>query len=238
VDFSTTKNILETLSGVGIEELVIEPIDKNKSRLRGANKERNIIVFDEVDNQLSGLPLGIMSVKAFLSRLELFDPDKASISVTNDSTVINNVAIKEGRKKASYKCADPSHLAVPKKIPGNLESTATITMSKERVDYLSQAITSLSYTGNKAERIVTVSIKDEVMSLSIFDGEDDTFSDEIECVGAADSPKAAWEVNPFLRVLKKSAEQSEDDTARWHITEHGIAVFVVGTYNIIVAPVA
>jgi hypothetical protein len=238
VDFSTTKNILETLSGVGIEELVIEPLDKTKSRLRGANKERNIIVFDEVDNQLSDLPLGVMSVKGFLSRLDLFDPDKASISLTDDSTMINNVLIKQGRKKASYKTADPRHLAVPKKIPGNLESDVNIVLSKETIDYLSQAITSMSYTGAKAERTISLTISNETMTISIFDGEDDTFSDEIACDGASDSPKSSWEVIPFLRVLKKSVELSNDDIGTFHITEHGIAVFQVGEREIIVAPVA
>lgn len=240
MDFVKLKEILEIVAGVGIEELVIEPIDPQRTRLRGANKERNIIIYDEVDDAVSDLPMGLMSVRALLSRLDLFDPDKAKIETTDDKKLINNVTIKQGRKKASYKCADPTHLAVPKKIPGNLDSDNKIELEKDFVDYISQVITSMSYTGAKAERTISLSVTDEKMKISIFDGEDDTFTDERSCEGSgvSDFSKSSWEVHPFLKVLKKSVEQDNDALAKFSVTEHGIAVFSVGDYSIIVAPVA
>jgi len=240
MDFVKLKEILEVVSGVGIEELVIEPIEPQRTRLRGANRERNVIIYDELDEVVSDLPLGIMSVKALLSRLELFDPDKARIETSHDEKLINNLSVKQGRKKVSYKCAALQHLAVPKKIPGNLESDNKLELKKEFVNYLSQVITSMSYTGNRAEKTISLSVTDKKMKVSIFDGEDDTFTDEVSCEdsGVSDFSKSSWEVSPFLKVLKKSVEQVEDDIARFHITEHGIAVFNVGSYSIIVAPVA
>lgn len=239
MDFTETKNVLAVIESVGIDELVID-IDEEEDNtlLRGANKDHNIIIFDHLDSKLSEHPIGVQSVRGLLSRLNLFDHNKASIETDDDGDRITNIKMKEGRKKASYRCSHSDNLAVPKQIPGNLESENRIELSKEFVDYLSQAVQSMSYTGNREERVIRISIKNEVMSITVFDGEDDSFSDEVSVDGVDDVQQCAWEVAPFQKVLKRSVESSFDESAHFHITEHGVAVIQVGVLNIMIAPVA
>jgi len=234
----TIKHVLEVLSSVGVEETVFEPTDDGKTQIRGSNKDRTIIVFDTIDEQIGKHPMGVQSVKGLLSRIQLFDDSKASIEYEDSDDVVTNIKVKQGRKKVSYRCADPSSVIAPKKVPGDMDEEDRIAFDKEYTDYLSQAIASMSYTGDKAERTISISVSDEgTASVSIFDGEDDSFTDEIS-VEYDKTDKASWEVVPFQRVMKQSVERSDDDQCTLFVTEHGVAVFDVDILKIIVAPVA
>lgn len=233
---NSIKHVLEVLTSVGIDEVVFEPTDSGGTKLRGANKDQNIIVFDTIDENITDHPMGVQSVKGLLSRIQLFDDSKASIEFEDNDELITDIKVKQGRKKVSYRCAAPSNVLAPKRVPGDFDSDDRIELEKEYTDYISQAISSMSYTGDKAERTISIGVEDNSATFNIFDGEDDSFSD-VKTVDYPDSDKAYWEVVPFQRVMKQSVEQSTEGKASFFITEHGIAVFSVSNLKIIVAPV-
>lgn len=230
------KNILEILDSVGIEEVIFEPTEEG-TRLRGSNKDQNVVVFHEIPDEIVESPMGLQSVKGLLSRINLFDDDKANMDFEVSGDSVANILIKQGRKKASYKCNEPEHIVAPKRIPGEMNMDSPLSFNGDYVDYLGQAFSSMGYTGEKAERSISIGIKDSTMSINVYDGEDDSFNDNIE-VESDDVDTASWEVVPFQRVMKQSVLGSTDRTARFTITEHGVAVFDVAGINIIVAPIA
>jgi len=241
MNLSDIKSVLDTISLVGIEEVVMEPSEKG-TLIRGANKECNIIIYDDLSLQISELPLGIQSVRGLLSRIDLFDETKCELSSKDNKTVITDLLLKQGRKKASFKCAEPSHLTVPSMVPGNLDNGNHFVFSKKYIDDLNQAFAAMAFTGTKNERTVSIEVKDDETTISIYDGESDTFSDVLD-VGenmVTLTGKFSWEVAPFQRVLKQAIGPNENniEVASFVVTEHGIAIFEVGGLSIIVAPVS
>jgi hypothetical protein len=236
LDIHLLKTLLEVLSSVGVEEAVVEP-SEDGTLVRGANKDRSVIIYHTIPDSLLECPMGIQSVKGMLSRLELFDSTKSAITTTTHNDLISDLTVKQGRKKASYKCAEPSALTVPKKVPGDLSIVKEITFDKAYVDYLSQAITAMSYTGSKQERSISISVKAGDLELTIFDGEDDSFVDEMKVDDFEDTKKISWDVQPFQRVLKQSLE-CRGESAAFTISEHGIAVFDLSLINVLVAPIS
>lgn len=235
MDIHLVKNILDVLHSVGIEEAVLEPA-KEGTLIRGANKDLNVIVFHTIPDVLVEKTLGIQSIRGLLSRLQLFDTTKASIALSDDGNCVVDIVIKQGRKKASYKCASPSNLMIPKKIPGDLNIVNKLVFERAYVDHISQAVTAMSYTGSKSERNVTINVKDNIAEFSIYDGEDDTFTDEVEVDFPDMSKQATWDVAPFQRVLKQSLD-ANNENAIFTITEFGIAVFDLSIINVLVAPI-
>lgn len=234
MDIIEVKELLRVMDKVGISEVVFEPTDEGKTRLRGANREKNITIFDEVDVSLVDLPMGIQSVKGLLSRVSLFDEDKASMTTKDNGDIITDITIKEGRKKAGFKSAVPKHLAVPDLVPGALESEERITLEESYVKYLSTAITSMSYTGEKKERTISLTSEDGKAEITIYDGEDDSFQDTLEDSEYNLDDVASWEVVPFERVMKASLEETGDAT--FFVTDHHIAIFDLGIFNVMIVP--
>ncbi len=238
MDIKLLKNVLSVMDGVGINEAVLEPNSSGGTRIRAANKDRNIIVFDEISDHLVDMPMGIQSVRGLLSRINLFDAEKASMTFTDNGEIIRESTIKMGRKRAGFKFARPDKLGVPKMIPGDLSMETFISFSDEYVKYLSTAITAMSYTGDKKERTISLLTEgDDSAIINIYDGEDDSFNDTIEDCPISVSEKASWEVVPFERVLKSAVDWSETNTAKLSVTEHHIAVFEVGTIKVMVGPI-
>lgn len=235
MDIRTIKTLLEVLTSVGIEEAVLENVEDG-TLVRGSNKDMNVVVFHTIPEQLVDSIMGIQSVKGLLSRLQLFDVNKAVITLNTANDRIVDLVIKQGRKKASYRCAEAKQLSVPKKIPGDLTIVDKIEFGREYVDHLMHAITAMSYTGTKAERSISISVKDGVGEFSIFDGENDTFTDEFP-VEFPDTQPVSWDVAPFHRVMKQSLEANTEN-AIFTITEYGIIVFDLSFINVLVAPVA
>lgn len=235
MDIRVVKTLLEVLASVGIEEAVLEKVEDG-TLVRGANKDTNIIVYHTIPENLVDTVMGIQSVKGLLSRLQLFDVNKAAITLNTANDRIVDLFIKQGKKKASYRCAEASKLTVPKKIPGDLSIVSPIKFDRAYVDHIMHAITAMSYTGSKAERYIGLAVKDKVAEFSIYDGESDTFTDEF-AVDFRDIRNTCWDVAPFQRVMKQSLE-TNNEHAVFTITEHGIVVFDLSFINILVAPVS
>ena len=258
MDIIQLKQILETLNSVGINEMVIEPTEKDgvkNTLIRGSNRDRNVVVYHEIpDLNLTDTVIGIQSVNGLLSRINLFDEAKASIELDVTGAMVGTILVKQGRKKATYRCADPSTLNAPSRIPGELKVSLdnAIMLSKDNVNFLGQAISSMSLTGNKEERNITMQVEDGNLTVKIVDGEDDSFTEVMEGVGGDNTERGVWDVGSFLRVMKKSSETSdiafrriigsdaevEDGGVLFSISEFRVAVFAVADLDILVIPVA
>lgn len=233
------KTLLTTLASVGIEEAVIEnPEDENVevSRIRGANKEGNIIVFHDIDGVFfPEAPMGTQTVKGLLSRIELFDESKAEVLHTVTNGVVKNLTIKQGRKKASFTCSDPKNLTLPAKVPA-FDMDNQYVLTSEMIALLNAAISAMSMTGSKADRYLSIGVKDSVMSVNIFDGEDDSFNDEFQLEdGVDDAPTFSWDVPAFHRVMRES-ESANSGSAVFNVSKHGIAIFNIGMVNVLLPP--
>lgn len=237
MSLTTLADVLKTMDSVGITEAVFEPDTNGGTLIRAANKDRNIIVFDTIPDEVVDMPMGIQSIKGLLGRIMLFDLDKASLDFKDNGTEISDLTIKQSRKKATFRFADTTRLNVPKKVPEE-DSPDGMLLSKTYVDYINNAIGAMSYTGTKQTQTISISIDNGVAELSVYDGESDTFTDHFD-TEASDVSKGVWEVAPFKTVMNQSAKHNDDDEAIISIRPtHKIAVFHVGMIDVMVSPIA
>lgn len=233
---SDLKLILETLSSVGIDEAIIEPTEQG-SIIRAANSTGNIIIYDEVPETISEYPLGIQSVRGLLSRINLFDVDKCSSELDDNGTYVRDIKIKEGRKSATFRFCPPSNIHAPRSAP-DTEESEVLTLSNEYVKYLGQAITSMSFTGEKEERTISLKGTERGLVVKISDGEDDSFNELVEGIDT-ETITGVWEVVPFQRVMNKSSEyNTPDKSALFTIDSIGIITFDLSSMKVKIAPMA
>lgn len=238
MNIEQTRELLDILMSVGIEEVVVEP-HEDKTRIRGTNKDQSIIIFYVSDQYTApDFPLGIQSVRALNSRVALFD-DTATIKIepNRTETQINCLNFKQGRRSVSYRCGNVGDLNPPTRIPGDmaLDPDDSIILTKEYVEYLSNVISSISQTGQKGAQTVSIGIADGVATITVYDGEDDSFVDQIDAEGLEDKAIASWEMAAFQRVMKQSLGKETETCVT--IAERGVAVFPVGNLNILVRPI-
>lgn len=232
---SELKNLLENLASVGIESTIIEP-EENGIRIRASDSSRSIIVFDSVEmGPFTDRPIGVQSVRALLTRLNLF-PNDAKVEFETDDESVVNISIKKGRKKASYRCASPQMLAVPTQALDDLDirEDNAITLTKEYVGQINNVIQSISMTGSKENQTVSILVKDSNASLIIYDGEDDSFNDTIENVSMESCERATWDIKSFHKVMRESITGNDETT--FGISSFGTATFNVGLVSVIVCP--
>ena len=249
------KTVLETLNSVGIAEAIFEP-HENGTLIKASNKDRTVICFHVVAGLESPVKttIAVQSVNALLSRLNLFDCDKADLEIDLDNHGnAGSIQIKEKRKKLTYHCSNPSLINVPHRIPGNVVITGdnSIKIPSKYVDFLAQVTTSMTLTGKKEERGISLMVKDSVLEVAITDGEDDTFKEAIEGFNVPDTLKGKWDVSAFIRVLRKAGDTStivqsrlgcedkeDDGSVRMIITQYRVAAFAVADLDIMVVPLA
>lgn len=241
MDIREVKELLTELDSIGIVEVALDPIEGG-TQIRGTSRNRDIVVFyDLLDLHLSDYSIGVGSVKGLLSRMQLFDEDKAKVEILpsrGDEVVVGSLNIKQGRKKATYRCSHHSTLLIPKKLPCDVTLNNPIRFDKTYVEYLKNAISSMSHTGDKAERIISVEVESGDVTLTIFDGEDDSFVDVTEKTGTGTVSASRWDVAPFQKLLNQSLFTSLDEHATFGIEpESGIAVFKLAFFDALVPPV-
>lgn len=233
MDVKQTIHLLQELADIGITEAVIEPVEGG-TRVRGSNKNRNTLVFKTLDFDLVEVPIGVQSVRGLLSRINLFDVEKAVITTTHNNRHAQSISIKQGRRKASFRCGDPELAAVPKAVPDcGITDENRITFTPDYVEYLSSAIGAMSFTGINAERSMAAKVHDGEMTVTINDGEDDSFVDnkEMDIVDC----RGIWEIAPFEKLMKLSSQYINGE-AEWSISEHGVAVFRIGCLDAMIPP--
>ena len=232
------KDILEELISVGIDEVVFEPKEEG-TLIRGASHDHNTIVFDNYPEKLVSSPLGIQSVRAFHSRISLFELEKATVNFVNSSKSdkIISIEIKQGRRKITYKPASPAQVSAPRTMPPMNFVGNEVEFTKEAVNSMMNVFSSIAMTGKKEEQHVAIAVTNGELELAIFDGEDDSFVDKYDVEGD-DIQRAHWSMEPFKRVIKQAAERTTDKSAKMSITEQGIVVFDMIHISVMVAPLA
>jgi len=236
------KDILEQLNSLGISEAIIEPHTndgKDYTRVRAGNKDHSIMIFDEIEGKLAEKKLAISSVKGLQTRLALFNEEKASVTVSYRDSYVSNIEIKEGKRKASYTLSHPNIILAPKMMPEFNIVGDVITFDEKFISSLMDVFTSLGFTGNKEEsRIAIKSVKDE-MTLTVFDGETDSFVETfaLDEVPKEDIPTTQWEVGAFKLALMKASATTIDKSVSFVVTDIHTAVFESAPLSVIVAPV-
>lgn len=242
------RDILESLNGVGITEVVMNPTDKG-ALVSGSNRERSVVCFHEVDGfDVGGKSLAIQNVNALLSRVSLFND--AEVDNVDDGGYYRTLNFKEGRRKASYHCADRKHIMVPRQAPGETNITAEngIVLQPEHVEFIGQAVSSMSLTGNREAASISMNVKAGDLYISIFDGQDDKVTEVIHGVGKYDTDLGTWGIEALHRVLRRASQSSEVVGSRigiempkgsvvFCITEYRVAVIGVAGIDVLVIPV-
>ena len=223
------RSILSSLQKIGIKRCVFTPSEEGL-RISGSSKDDNVIVFDTIDTDIIDVPMGVNDISALLSRVDLFD-DSATI-VVDSSDCVDSLTIKKARKKVTFHCQEPSTLTVPKKIPPLSPDTESVKLSEEYVTTLNKVVSSISKTGNKKEANISIDITDGNVKLTVYDGEHDSFVDDIE-IDITQTAQASFETSAFTHILKESLT---DDGVEFIISDFGFAVFAVDGIDVIVAP--
>lgn len=239
MDITTFKSLLTTMNEVGIVRCVFEPTDDGGTMARGSNKEKSVVIYHKFDESLVDLPVGIQSVAGFLSRMELFDEEKSKIELEDNGEIIISATIKQGRKKASFRFADPhskTAMPVPSKVPGVFEMTNCIELDEQYAKYLSSAFTAMGFTGDKAKRTISFRSSDEGAKLRVTDGEHDSFVDTIESEVDIDG-EVTWDVVSFDRLMKASQNNRPDKKAVFSVNEQHVGVFDLSGVYALAVPV-
>jgi len=235
------KDILEQLTSLGISEAIIDPITidgNDHTQVRAGNKDHSILIFDSIEGKLSDKAMAIASVRGLQTRLALFNEDKASVIVTNGSTFVSSIEIKEGKRKASFTMSHPNMILYPKVMPEYEILGDVINFSKEFIDYLMEVFNSISFTGKRENRKISIKSGNGELIINVSDGESDSFTETFPSdVAENDIPTTQWEVEAFKMALKKSSECDVDKKVSFFITNIGTAVMTAQPLSVIVAPI-
>ena len=243
MNFNKIKEILDILSRVGVEEVAIESAETEhgtiNTTVRGASADRQIVVHHTFEEDLiDGVTIGIAALKPFLSRLNLFDMDKIKVSFdgTQEDGSVEQLTIKEGKRKITYRCYDIDYLGVPSQIPNNLATDDKFDFDNERVLYWIKVGNSLLQTArDKEETKVSFSYDDSTIKISIVDGED-KYEEEIE-MNDIDLPSVdftRWSLVPFSKLMKEAL--AHGDRVKFGVTENGVAVVRMSDIDIALSP--
>lgn len=234
------KLILETLQSVGIINCSIEPIenDESNSLIRGADKNGEIAVYDTIPYRFSDSAIGIYSVNMLLSRVNLFDTEKASFKFEEGTVFNKGITIKQGNRKASYRFMDPSRLSIPT-IPQNIEEKEFCGISQESVKLLEKAMAAMARPNSYKESGYIKLISDgdsPLISVKIYDGDDDTYVDEIETLDETTlDHSGSWDIDPFKLCLSRSSKAGNGE-AIMQVNENGVIIMDIGAFNVCIPP--
>lgn len=230
------ESVLQSLADVGIEDIVFTPVDDHSCIVRGANAEQIAVVYHTISMQLFDHEVAIQGANSFLSRLRLFDLDKVKLEYETRDDYISLVRFSQGRRKTSIRMGNPKHMYAPSRVPGLDNLTNHIVLTKVVIDKLLREIASVGLTGKKDEQHITISVTDGELTYSLYNGEDDRFSDKIECDGVSDFTPLVWDMKNFTRVLRKSIDKG-GESITISLTPMGAMVFPMGVVNVVTAPI-
>lgn len=237
MEINELKLLLEDLQSVGIQSAIFEP-NNGVTRVRGTDKDHNIVVFCDTEFYLSDSTIAINDIRSLLSRVRLFDDNKTKIEELSTDDVMDVLTFKEGRKKTTYQCSDVAGIKVPTQIPEVVEfkDENIIKLDDKYVTYFNNAISSISQTVSVSPSHVSIEVKNHEATISVSDGETDSFSDVIEDVGVKEVLRSSWEAVPFSKVMRQAGVEGQDYAQLVVTKQYGFAVFKVGFVEVIVTP--
>lgn len=223
MDLVKTKRILEIMKGVNITEAGIFAEGDEKNQIRGITEDKMIIMFTDVDRFID-TGVGILSVKGLLSRLTLFNEEKMGVDLkTKDSkktgdTYVNQIIVKEGRRRSNVTTTDPNMMAVPTKYPDS-ERVFTAGFTKEYIDYINKMKASVTTSSSSettlyAELHFNPDSDGSAVDFSIgggYDDFDDSIEAEVEEKFVGKNFSVQWKIDPFIRAMKQASTTVEND---------------------------
>lgn len=241
MDISTMKTILEIVNGVKIEELALIPTE-NGTLVSGIAPDKTAAIFTEIPEKIEDLPMGILSVKGMLSRMNLFDLEKVSVEPTNKEKsgepYVAALSFKQGRKKSYAVTTHPKMLRVPKEFP-DTEPCFQIGLSKEYINYLKKVVSSIQTVSRKEVFFGLEYDGGDEAELSII-GDDDTFREPISAIGVEGekrSMKISWEVSGVILTLTQAIQWiQEDEDVLIDVDHLGVGKVSVGMLEVLLPP--
>ena len=235
--FDKLESILQAVSDVGIDEIIIEPVGE-KSLIRGTNSDNLIILFDHVGTKLFDHDIAIQGVKSFLSRIRLFDKDKVKLETelrNGDSTYISVLHLKQGRRKTTFRMGKPKSIHTVTHAPGVDNIAASFKLSKADIEKMLREIQSIGQTGSAIEQTITFQAENGEVHYSLYNGEDDKFDDKIQTDVDSFDP-VVYDMKNFTRVLRKSLDVKKDEV-EVKLIEIMALRFDMGDVDVILAPI-
>jgi hypothetical protein len=240
--YNELMTILDVVSSVGVNTIVIEPNEEGGSRIRGRDKSSQILILDNIPDRICEYPIGVGRVDILKSRLKLFSPDAGGevfLSFQDNAGVVSKIDIKQGRKKSSYHCSNIRALGTPSLIPGGTSVTEdnAITITPEYGQALCKALESIMIGFNDEMAYVQFNKEPDSteISVNIYDGLSDNFTDIIPDASTKLACSHSWSIVQFRTVLKEALRQNTPIALG--ISEIGSLIVPIGGFiNVLIAP--
>lgn len=224
---------LTKVNHVGIDEVVVSPVDEETVHFSGINENRTIVVFSDLSNKdrLTDNAMGIHSVSTLLKRLNLFDLDKVNETVDDNESFVKRLGIKQGKMNVSYTFSDPSNCQVPKTVSKD-DIISTIRFDKDTFGKFQKAMSAM-VTGVK-DATIRFEGRDSEVHVTVHDGVSDAYNDVL----GDNTSDEDWGTTTLTKsvevVLKESLKYSDEVTLNFG--SHGLIYVLVDGLEFIILP--
>lgn len=241
------KRVFDIINGSDIKKCAI--LDAGETnQIRGISEDRTTIIFTEVPKFIEKADVGIISVPSLLSRLNLFDEQKAKVAVNvregQNGDYISSMVVSEGRRRSTVKTNDPENMKgeIPKKYP-EAKTMMTIYMETPYIRMLDQMRSSIKTVAGQDDFYIRVGYKagsENEIDFSICGGNDD-FDDVLESYNIPDNStafSASYQIDSFMRVFKKAASIEGEAKILVEVNSLGVMEVDVGGIRVSLVPIS
>lgn len=240
MDIYRFKNILEAMKNLGINECAFTPRGEKTRVSAIENKTHQIGICCDLEDLEISKPMGVLHVPSMLSRIQLFDVEKAgaTLNVSSDDSFISNFTLKQGRRVSRITTTDPEMLQTPVDVPP-METIASFEFDEEFVGFMDKASRSIAATpGGTSDAILIISsVSGTDFEFQIKSG-DDVFVEHVDSHDdITHTSTCTFSARQFMTAVKQSVMWStatENKTAIFELTSLGHAVVSVGEMSVFV----
>lgn len=240
MDMTRFKNVLEILKGIGAKECGIEEKD-GMTLVRSISDDAMIGIYTTIEHMgnPAGAGIGILSIQGMLSRIDLFDLEKATVTFTeedaSDDSFVSSIHVKQGRRKSDIRTTSPSSCRITKQIP-EFEKKFSITFSSDEISMLNKAYQSLrNVTSDKDCEVQLTINEDATLNLVMERGQRDRFAETFQGEHLVETKgEVVFAAEPLLRAIKQAGAWSEDQSATVVIDAEGNATVKIGEISTLV----
>ena len=228
-------NTLSIVSSVGIESLIVEPTEDDKTRFRGIDDKGSVLICDDFDDQIVESGLAIHSLRILLSRFNLFNDLKdVTFNIENraDGEWAKKIHMKSKDIVLPFTFSDKDGLSVPKKVP-SVTKIGEIVFDKDEFSHFSSVIKSMRLSKSYDER-VTFRNKAGTVYMEMNDGVSDTFSKKMVEIENKEGFTFKTRTDSIEKLIKQALNYS--DKVSLELTDRGVAFIRVDSLNFMVSP--
>lgn len=228
-------NMLSVVSSVGIESLIVEPTDDEKTRFRGIDDRGSVVICDDYDETIVESGLAIHSLRILLSRFNLFnDLTNVTFSIENrnDDEWAKKINMKSSDIELPFTFSDKDSLSVPQKAP-NVTTIGEIVFDKTEFSHFSSVIKSMRLSKSYDER-VTFKNKNGTIYMEMNDGISDTFSKKMAKIDNTENFTLKTRTDSIEKLVKQALNYDESVTMK--LTDRGVVCIRVDALEFMVAP--